>query len=234
MSSPQDDPDMPPLSQSDPDDGWDDETSPGVNAASYGLATNEHQGTYHRGVPYDVKEKLRVADAIKRQGNALNFSAVSKECKVSRFFVRKVWGEMLCHGGRVVDPKTITQRRVRGAGEKTFDEFDHCILIILYLEEPSRSNASYVENLHMVTGTRTSTSTISRWFNTFFPIKGSFCRPNMVPVDKFKPENLWKAEEYLAALAVIAPKRLRFGDEKLIKGSEVFCRKTRRNVLTGK
>lgn len=141
---------------------------------------------------------------------------------------------MLCNDGGVIDPKTITQKRVRGAGEKTFDQFDHCILIILYLEEPSRSNASYVENLYAATGTSTSTSTISRWFNSFFPIKGRFCQPNMVPIDKFKPENLWKAEEYLAALAVIAPKKLRFGDEKLIKGSEVYCRKTRRNVLTGR
>jgi hypothetical protein len=54
-----------------------------------------------------------------------------------------------------------------------------------------------------------------------------------VPLDKFKQSNFWKAEEYLVAIASIAPKKLRFGDEKLIKGAEVYCRRTRRNVLTG-
>lgn len=203
-------------------------------AANYGLASNENGGAYKRGVAYNVVTKLKVCTAINNQGSGLNISGVARECGVSRSFVRKVWGEMLCNDGRVIDPDHTPQERARGPGVKTFDEFDHCVLIFLYLEEFSRSNASYVENLLLITGTKTSTSTISRWFKDFFPISGNFRKPNLVPIDKFKPTNLWKADEYLAALAIICPKKLRFGDEKLIKGSEVYCRKTRRNVLTGK
>jgi len=57
---------------------------------------------------------------------------------------------------------------------------------------------------------------------------------NPVPIDKFKEKNCMRAQEYLEALSLIAPHKLRFGDEKLIKGVEVYCRRTRRNVLTGK
>ena len=83
-------------------------------------------------------------------------------------------------------------------------------------------------------GTKVSRSIVSRWFNYFFPISGKFRKPNLVPIDKFKPSNMLKAEEYISVLSCIAPDRLRFGDEKLIKGAEVYCRRTRRNVFTGK
>jgi hypothetical protein len=76
---------------------------------------------------------------------------------------------MLCNDGRVIDPDHTPQERARGPGVKTFDEFDHCVLIFLYLEEFSRSNASYVENLLLITGTKTSTSTIYHdGLKTFF------------------------------------------------------------------
>jgi hypothetical protein len=147
--------------------------------------------------------------------------------------VKKVWDEVL--SGEIVDPRNIKQGRDQGpgVGVKTFNEFDHWVLLFLYLHEPSRSNGSYVDNLYAITGTVTSKSTISRWFKDFFPISGGFRKPNLVPVDKFKPRNLWLAAEYAEAISIIAPHKLRFGDEKLIKGSEVYCRCTRRNVLTG-
>jgi hypothetical protein len=222
--------DNPPLDQAPPNhQNVDPET-----AARHGLSINVNQGIYHRGKPYDITVKLRVRAAIQAQGEGLNFTAVGKACGVTPFYVRKVWGEMLCNDGDIIDPQRIKQRRAIGPGAKTFDEMDHFVLLFLYMEEPSRSNASYVENLMFLTGTRTSSSTISRWFKDFFPIQGNFRKPNLIPADKFKPENIWKADEYLAAMSIIAPKRLRFGDEKLIKGSEVFCRKNRRNVLTSK
>ena len=202
-------------------------------AASFGLAVNEHGGIYKRGMPHDIVTKLSVSAAIKRRGSGFTVSAVAKDCKVSRYFVRKVHEEMLENDGNIIDPRTQKQHRARGAGTYTFTEFDHYVLLFLYLEEPSRTNASYVERLHAITGTVSSTSTVSRWFNHFFPISGRFRKPNLVPIDKFKTQNLWKAEEYLEAIATIAPKRLRFGDEKLIKGAEVYCRRTRLNVLTG-
>jgi hypothetical protein len=34
-------------------------------------------------------------------------------------------------------------------------------------------------------------------------------------------------------ISKVDPVRLKFGDEKHLKGAEIYCRKTRRNVLTG-
>lgn len=79
-----------------------------------------------------------------------------------------------------------------------------------------------------------SESTISRFFNHGFEIKGGLCRPNLVPFDKFKPENVDRALEFVAIISLIAPERLKFGDEKHLKGKEIFNRKNRRNVFTGR
>ena len=209
-----------------------DDISPG-EMASYGLATNQNHGVYRRGLPYDVAAKLRVASALRRTTSNINVSATARECGVSTWFVRKIRDEMIANGGGVVDPRTLKQGRVYGPGVKTFDEVDQTVLLYLYIEQPYRSNSSYADNLYAITGTVASPSTISRWFNHGFPISGGFRKPNLIPLDKFKPENLWRAEEYLYALERIAPHRLRFGDEKLIKGAEVYCRRTRRNVLDG-
>jgi hypothetical protein len=140
---------------------------------------------------------------------------------------------MIENDGNIIHPKRIKQKRKIGPGVNTFDDMDMFVLLFLYLDEPSRSNFSYVERLYCITGTLTSTATVSRWFNKAFPISGGFRKPNLAPLDKFKQSNFWKAEDYLEAIATIAPRKLRFGDEKLIKGAEVYCRRSRRNVLTG-
>jgi hypothetical protein len=208
-------------------------------AAQHGLATNENCGLYNNGVAHTAATKLLVCTRIKRITNGddigtVNVTQVSRETKTSRAFVRKVRNEMLENNGNIINPSQVLPNRVRGPGTKTFDELDMYVLLMLYFEEPSRSNSSYVERLYATTGTITFPSTVSRWFNHYFPISGGFRKPNLVPIDKFKEANFWRAEEYLEAIASIAPRKLRFGDEKLIKGSEVYCRRTRRNVIIGK
>ena len=208
-----------------------------VFLARHGLLINEQGGLYRKGHRYHAATKLLVHSCINRLGeddiSTINISQVSKETNTSRGFVRKVHNEMIENNGNIVDPCVIRQERAKGPGVKTFDECDMFVLLMLYFEEPSRSNASYVERLYCATGTVTSTSTVSRWFNNYFPISGGFRKPNLVPIDKFRERNCMRAQEYLDALSIIAPHKLRFGDEKLIKGAEVYCRRTRRNVLTG-
>ena len=149
-----------------------------------------------------------------------------------RWYIQRIEAEHMLNGG-IVDPRENRQARAIGAGSKSLDKMDECVLLFLYLQEPTRSNRSYVDNLLELTGTTVSASTVSRFFNHAFPISGRFRKPNLVPIDKFKPENLLRAQEYLMVLARIDPTRLQFGDEKLLKGSEVYCRKTRRSVLDG-
>jgi len=87
--------------------------------------------------------------------------------------------------------------------------------------------------LRVQRGTIVSESTISRWFLTHFPFKGSFRKPNLVLIDKFKPNNVLRAKDYIDFVKNIDAFRLKFGDEKHLKGSELFCTKGRRNPLTG-
>jgi len=81
------------------------------------------------------------------------------------------------------------------------------IIYQLYLDEPSRTRASYVDWLFYFTGNIVSEMTISRFFNECFDHKGGFCRPNLVPFDKFKPENYLKMHEYLEIVQMFDPSR---------------------------
>ena len=59
-------------------------------------------------------------------------------------------------------------------------------------------------------------------------------KPNLVPYDKFRTENESRAYEFLYMLSHFSPWRVKFGDEKLLKGQEVYNRKVRRDPRTGK
>jgi hypothetical protein len=49
-------------------------------------------------------------------------------------------------------------------------------------------------------------------------------KPNLTPYDKFKPENETRAYQYLYMLSWHSPERVKFGDEKCLKGQELFTR----------
>jgi hypothetical protein len=110
---------------------------------------------------------------------------------------------------------------------------DFYVLYILYRQQPTLSLKSYVYWLLCCTGTIVSESTVSRWFHHAFPIRGRLCVPNLVPYDKFRPGNMEKAWDYLDHIARISPERLKYGDEKSLKGKEIFNKLARRDVLTG-
>jgi hypothetical protein len=78
-----------------------------------------------------------------------------------------------------------------------------------------------------------STSTVSRVWSHAFEFKASFLKPNLVPRDKFKIENVARAREFIDIVKQIDPVRLKFCDEKHLKGSEIYNMKSRRDPLTG-
>ena len=57
--------------------------------------------------------------------------------------------------------------------------------------------------------------------------------PNLVPYDKFRPRNIEKAIEYIRALARIDPGRLKYADEKSLKGRDICNKLARRDPFTG-
>ena len=118
-------------------------------------------------------------------------------------------------------------------GSKTFDDIDVQVLFELRREQPNRTLRSYRQNLIERTGTEASESLISKFFLHNFEHSGKLVKSSHVPIDKFKPDNILRALEYKEIIQKMDPRRLKFGDEKHLKGKEIFNRKNRRDPVTG-
>lgn len=183
----------------------------------FGALTNRFGGQYIRGASYDVLTKLRVADAIRnseREGGRVVVSRIAESCRVSSKFVNKIQFELFTRG-KVLHPKEVKQiikaKREEsgdaGVGSKTIDNVDRYVLLQLYLKEPHRTLQSYQDWLTYYTGSRPSRSTISNYFLRGFPHRAGFVKPNLVPYDKFKVENVIRAYEYIEILLDIICRR---------------------------
>jgi transposase len=205
----------------------------------HGVSINSNGGLYQHGKSYSFDKKLFVAlvymDHQERgSGQRPTLTLVATQCRVGRDFVAKVEKELNLNG-RVLRPEEIFANRSmpRGPGSKSMTKEDGFVIYMLYRQNPSRSLKSYVYWLCFLTGTIVSESTVSRFFNKGFPIRGGLCMTNLVPFDKFRPGNVEKAYEYLHYLSKINPAIVKYGDEKSVKGKDVCNRKARKDVLTG-
>ena len=206
-----------------------------------GVKRNRNGGYYEPGKQYDLCKKVRVAElylsrSMDEGGGRPNISKLATDCHVGRAFVTKIEGELYAEG-RVIPPDEIklnmVNNRQLGAGAISLDPEDCFVLYQLYRKHPTRSLKSYVRELYYYTGTIVSESTVSRFFNHGFPIKGCLCKANLVPYDKFRPANIEKAVQYLRYLVQFDPRRVKYADEKSIKGRHIHNKKARRDVLTG-
>ena len=91
----------------------------------------------------------------------------------------------------------------------------------------------YAYRLAVDRGTIVSRSVICKWFRTAFPFKGSMRKLNKVPMDKFTDNNFLRWAEFTWRVKQIPTCHLVFGDEKPLKGDELFTRWGRADPLTG-
>lgn len=208
-----------------------------ASAAAIGLHTNRYGGHYEQGKSYSADKKLEVATVIARLSSEFGVdptnSAVSREAKVGPAFVRKV-KEELKENQRVLHPDEISQARLKGVGVLAVTEVDEEYLLFLRFTDNTRSNQSYVEELFFHTGTLVSESFISDWFANRFDHSGKFKVGCLVPLDKYKEENIARYFEYCQFIqAINDPSRLKFGDEKHLDGADLYKRKVRPNPVTG-
>jgi len=210
-------------------------------AADHGLQTNQHGRVFENGKAMDMAEKVRIGHEIlnamldaEEQGTKINISSLSRQCKTSRATITKIRDE-LNEFGRVLRPEEISLKKSvqRGVGIRSLTDVDVFIIVQMYAYDPSTTLRNYVKFLFLQTGTVVSKSTISRFFVHGFPIRGSMCKPNLIPFDKFRPANFEKALIYMHIVSCIDPKRIKFGDEKHLEGRELWCRKVRRSIFTG-
>lgn len=71
-------------------------------------------------------------------------------------------------------------------------------------------------------GTSISTKTLSWLWRNRFPHAATLCKANTVPIDTYKPENSNWYVEYIDGMRIVDPTKLKFGDEKHLKGGELY------------
>jgi transposase len=208
-----------------------------LTAAAAGISINANGGTYKRGKAFDFHKKIALVEKYEELANLANgvppsIRTLAKAAKVSRDWAKKVINELKSDDG-LIDSDSARPQRIKGPGSRSLDSFDIVVLLFLVTTKPQLSLQGYQRELFQRTATIVSRSTISRFWKNGLEIAATLRRPDLVPIDKFKPENLERAVEYIQIVSMIDPHRLKFCDEKSLKGQEVYARKVRRNPITG-
>jgi transposase len=155
--------------------------------------------------------------------------------KISKGMARKIVME-LENTGSLTDPELINSDKTRDR-ERTYylEPLEELFLLALRSEKPARPNREYVAELAKYHGTIVSTSFISDWFMKRFDHKGSFRKPNLVPLDKFKQENVIRYIDYkLKCKLMFDHSKFHFIDEKHLVNKDSVPKKLRACPLTGR
>ena len=202
-----------------------------------GYAYNTHGGFYENGKAKPLEEKARVAQKYieMKEGNPrLSIRELAKEAKVSPSFAGKVVKEF--ESGRLIDPNN-KHSKPPGCkpkfGSRPLSVEDECVLLELRAENHQRPLIDYKHSLEQITGTVVSTSTICKWFLYSNEFKGACRALNKVPIDKWKPENVERAMEFISMVYQMNPYRFKFCDEAHLKGERLYSKRGRRCPLTG-
>ena len=201
------------------------------------LQLNKNGGVYHRGKAYTDDKKLQVAlhyiELLEEEGE-VSSRRLAAVAKVGKNFANKIIQEVT--SGVVVlgfmrPPKNIP----RGHGSKTLTPEDEHLLLMVCHDNPKALLCMHQGAIFHHHGTLVSKSTISRWMATRFPHKMTFRKANKVPVDKFSPLNAIGIHECNLTISLFLgnPHKIKFGDEKPLKGADLFNRKARKDPFTG-
>jgi hypothetical protein len=125
------------------------------------------------------------------------------------------------------------QGHKHGAGAMTLLDGDGFYLLHLQHLNNHFTLHNYAYCLAIDRGTFVSRAVIGKWFLTTFPFKGSMRKLTKVPIDKFTNNNIVRWAELMYCVEQIPPWHLVFGDEKQLKGGELFNLWGRADPLTG-
>eukprot|EP00594_Rhizosolenia_setigera_P015463 CAMPEP_0178958698 /NCGR_PEP_ID=MMETSP0789-20121207/11798_1 /TAXON_ID=3005 /ORGANISM="Rhizosolenia setigera, Strain CCMP 1694" /LENGTH=376 /DNA_ID=CAMNT_0020641455 /DNA_START=63 /DNA_END=1193 /DNA_ORIENTATION=+ len=216
----------------------------GLETTQGTVLVNENGGFYLAGKKYGVLDQLRVAtkyhQIIEEKGKC-TCRALAEATNTSRKFTNKIINELKKNNGcldcvlehKKNRPQKKGKRRT-SYGSRTFDVADEIVLLKLREEQPTRTLASYQRHLFHQTGTFASISLIASWFLYNFDYRGSMVKTSMVPVDKLRPDNILRYLEYTQIIKGMDVSRIKFGDEKHLKGAELFNKKVRKCPITGR
>ena len=204
----------------------------------YDVMTNVNGGRYHQGIRYDTATKYRVADVylqlMHRTGTVPSTAQVARVSQVSWKFANKVLSEIAEHG-EIIDVELTKYEHFKNK-KKThaITLIDAALLLSMRAEKPNRLNLEYVRELFEQHDKTVCSATITNFFNNRFPHKGNLCKPNTVPLDKWKPKNLAAFVTFYDSLRKLRNRLVfHFLDEKHIVNKDALGTKVRRDPLTG-
>jgi transposase len=201
--------------------------------------TNKNAGSYHPGRMYDHRIKIEVGEAYislfhENHPARPSTRAVARKAKVDKGYAKKVIEELL-ETGTLLDPEILKQLRLDDRVPTYHLSIEEEVFLLsLHTETPSRPNASYSRHLRDYSGTTVTPQFIGQWFEKRFDHSGRFCKPNLVPKDKFKQANIVRYMEFRLVLEQL-PNRTKFHwlDEKHLLNRDVESNKVRADPLTG-
>jgi hypothetical protein len=205
---------------------------------------NRNGGTYSPGRLYSIEKKMEVKEAYFHLQQEMfpkppSFRSVAIRAKVDKKYAGRVIREIHANGD-ITDPFVIREANRlaivhRGPGSKTLAVADQIFLLSLRAENPARPLRSYVLELSNQQGKLVSESTISLWFLKAFDHRGSFRKPNLIPLDKYRVGNIARYVEFMKLKDLISDHlRFNFVDEKHIVNKDTVPNKIRACPLTGR
>ena len=163
---------------------------------------NANGGFYQKGRLFLMPKKLEISyiyldlchEKLPDRPTQRDFAS---KAKISTYYARKIIIE-LTNTGSLTDPEVLNSERIRDKEKLLYlePEEELFLLALCSSEKPARPNTDYVAQLFTFYGTLILASFISVWFKTRFDFKGSFRKPNLVPLDKFRPENVVRYIEF--------------------------------------
>jgi hypothetical protein len=203
------------------------------------VVKNENGGYYHPGTMYDLPKKMEVADIYIEMYWELfplqpSRRRVAAKARVSPSFAERVIRE-LTENGHVLDPESmkLSWNKARGVVASLSTE-EEIFLLALRLEAPERPNLDYIRQLEEYYGKVVSTGFITMWFKKRFPFRGSFRKPNLIPMDKFKNGNILRFLQYKEKMDLLWDHtKWNFLDEKHIVNHDALPKRGRADPLTG-
>jgi transposase len=201
---------------------------------------NGNGGFYQKGRLYLMPKKLEISYlyldlCYESYPERPSQRELAVRAKISSTYARKIILE-LTNTGSLTDPEVTNSERVREKEKSLYlDPAEELFLLALRAENPARPNSDYVAQLYTFYGTMVSTSYISEWYKRRFHFNGSFRKPNLVPLDKFRQENVIRYVEFkLKCQLLFDHSRFCFLDEKHLVNSDTMPKKQRRCPLTGR
>lgn len=207
------------------------------------MEVNLNGGFFKHGVRYTMEKKLevlqtflelqRAADNDYHQNGRLKTRQVAEAAKVSVGYAHRVISEYLETGG-LLDPNVAKEdlRETRRQYTK-ISPLDTIVLLSLRAENDQMTLLEYQTKLRQSTGTMVCVQTIDHFFKHRFDYRGSLRTAPLVPIDKWKPQNIHRYHEFMEKIVKFPDHaKYHFIDEKHFINGDVYNNKVRVDPLT--